>query len=227
MNQQSRREFITRLSAATGALVLAPVLTRCGAPNASTLEAGEIAVSLPTTTPVPLTRPSGWDPIRFNKDRGNAGAIPDTYLDDINGPDGDMNHLGKHLPYIPDIDSSLLPDGYIALMWGDPEKGHARHPNASEDPATGYIGHWYNWIRVRRAVDGDSEEIQSNFTAWPAPSAEDTGIYLALDGGDITADSGKNTIYLVGLPDGAASGDEIRVYAHCLHHGEYVDFLTT
>ena len=176
--------------------------------------------------PVPLTRPEGWDAMTFNRDRGNAGAIPDTYLDDINGPNGDAGHLGKHLPYIPDVDPALVPEGFVALMWGDPEKGHVRHPNAAANPETGYIGHWYNWIRVRRAVDGDSDEIQSTFNAWPSPQADDSGTYLVHGGGDIMADTGKNTIYLVGLPDGAAQGDEIRVYAHCLHHGEYVDFLT-
>ena len=53
----------------------------------------------------------------------------------------------------------------------------------------------------------------------------DTGLFVAADGQDITANSGKNTVYLVKLPSDVAPGDEVRVYAHCLYHGEYVDFL--
>lgn len=212
-----------RLSAATGALVMAPLLSRCGSPGANAREASETATSLPA---LPLARPDDWNAMDFNRERGNAGAIPATYLVDINGPNGDTGHLGKHLPYIPDVDPALVPAGFIALMWGDPDKGHVRHPNASANPATGYIGHWYNWIRVRRAVDGDSDEIQSTFTAWPNPETGDSGSYLVYGDGEITADTGKDTIYLVGLPPGIDQGDEIRVYAHCLHHGEYVEFLT-
>ena len=214
------------LSLATGALVLAPVLTRCGSSSAAATGTVGIATSLPTEYPLPFTRPVGWDAMAFNRGRGNGGAIPETYLADINGPNGDASHLGKHLPYVPDIDPALIPAGFIAVMWGDPSKGHTRHPNAAANPDTGYIGHWYDWIRARRAVDGDSEEVQSSFLSWPRPEGEDSGTYLVYGDGDIAADAGKDTIYLVALPQGAAPGDEIRVHAHCLHHGEYVDFLT-
>ena len=44
-------------------------------------------------------------------------------------------------------------------------------------------------------------------------------------GGDITAESGKNTVYLCKLPDGLQKGDTVRIWAHCLTHGEYVDFI--
>ncbi|MEZ4253768.1 MAG: hypothetical protein R3B99_36640 [Polyangiales bacterium] len=143
----------------------------------------------------------------------------------MNGPDGELKHLGKHLPYVPNLDSGVapVPAGMLALMWGDPSKGYTMHPNASpteENPD----GHWYNWIRIRKAEPG-AEEVESRFSGWPTVSADDNGAYSALEGGDPTAESGKNTVYVVALPPGIASGDVIRVHAHCLTHGEYVDFL--
>jgi hypothetical protein len=32
--------------------------------------------------------------------------------------------------------------------------------------------------------------------------------------------------FVAALPDDVAPGDTIRIYAHCLTHGEYVDFMT-
>lgn len=173
---------------------------------------------------VPVTQPDDWDPITFNRVRGNAGAIPQSYLDDINGPDGEQKHLGKHLPFIPVLDPALVPTGYMAIMWGDPEKGYARHPNApkTEDNPD---GHWYDWIKVRKAVDGKAEELQSVYSDWPGTTESDNGAYAVFGGGEITAESGKNTVYLCKLPDGLQKGDTVRIWAHCLTHGEYVDFI--
>ncbi len=63
-----------------------------------------------------LIQPPGWDPITFNKLRGNQGAIPETYLSDINGPDGPLKHLGKHLPYVPVVPAELVPADKIAVF---------------------------------------------------------------------------------------------------------------
>ena len=130
---------------------------------------------------------------------------------------------GKHLPYVPELDPSLVPEGHVAIMWGDPDEGYTRHPNAPKgDP--GYPrGHWYNWVRVRKAVEGDAEEVESTFASWPADPA---GGFVVHGGGDLAADGGKNTVYLVKLPADVGPGDQVRVYGHCLYHGEYVDFLT-
>lgn len=225
----SRRAFLQHLAASTGAVVLLPQVVACGSnaaseppsePTASTV-GGETVDPLA----IPQTKPADWDPIAFNRARGNAGAIPESYLADVNGPDGELKHLGKHLPYVPNLDSGVAPiaEGMLAIMWGDPSKGHAMHPNAAptgENPD----GHWYDWIRVREA-SAEAAELESRFSGWPAVGAEDNGAYAALEGGDPTADAGKNTVYLVQLPPDVRSGDVIRIHAHCRTHGEYVDFL--
>ena len=216
---RKRREFLKGLAAAAGGVVLLPYVSACSSGEQSetaAAAAGSEGVSAP-----PLVKPSGWDPIAYNRTRGHAGAIPDSYLPDINGEDGVIMHLGKHLPYVVDPDGA--PVGFLPLMWGDPSKGYARHPNAPEGEENNYEGHWYNWIRVRKAVEGDAEELERTFTQWPA---DDPTKYLVLGGGDLTDDSGKNTIYLVAMPDDVESGDTVRIWAHCLTHGEYVDFLT-
>jgi hypothetical protein len=169
--------------------------------------------------------PEAWDAVAWNRVRGNAGAIPDTYLPDINGPDGDAQHLGKHLPWVP-ADIAASTPGMLPILWGDPEKGHARHPNAVRAEANGWEGHWYNWIRVRKAAEGDDvEELESRYSDWPGTAPEDTGAYAVFGDGDITEDGGKNTIYLAALPSDVRSGDLVRIWAHCLTHGEYVDFV--
>lgn len=174
---------------------------------------------------VPLARPEGWDAIAFNRDRGNAGAIPESYLGDINGPDGEVKHLGKHLPYVPDTTGLEIPDGYVAIMWGDPTAGYAQHPNAPKGAESYPDGHWYDWVRIRKAAEGEAEEVETAFEGWPEPGADDSGRFLVAGGGSIEDSGGKNTIYLVELPPGVKSGDAIRVWAHCLYHGEYVDFI--
>ncbi|HJK98607.1 MAG TPA: hypothetical protein RMF84_15390 [Polyangiaceae bacterium LLY-WYZ-14_1] len=156
--------------------------------------------------------------------RGNAGAIPESYLDEINGPDGDTEHLGKHLPYLAGIDAEVVPAGMVALMWGNPENGHARHPNAAPT-ADNPEGHWYDWIRIRKAVEGDAEETESRYRGWPEAENPADGAYAVKGGGEITADGGRNTIYLAQLPADVRPGDTIRIHAHCLTHGEFVDFL--
>lgn len=229
----NRRVFLQRLAQSTGALVLLPLVSRCGGDSTAASEAtggGEVAAAVhppmrPDPMAIPTTKPADWDAIAFNLARGNAGAIPESYHASINGPDGVDKHLGKHLPYLPEVDGSLVPAGFIALMWGDPSLGHTMHPNAprtEENPD----GHWYNWIRVRKAEAGEAEELQSGYSNWPATEAGDEGRYVAFEGSDPAENSGKNTVYLAALPEDVGPGDTIRVHAHCLTHGEWVDFLT-
>ncbi len=232
MTIQDRREFLRRLAVATGGVVVLPMAVSCtndrtDAGSATAVDATEAGVELVDAgmAEVPVTRPEGWDPVGFNTERGNAGAIPDSYLPKINGPDGIPKHLGKHLPYVPSVDPALVPAGYLAIMWGDPDKGYAKHPQAPEGAENYPLGHWYNWIRVRKAVEGEAIEVESEFTAWPGPGEGDTGLFIAADGGDIAVDGGRNTVYLVKLPDDIAAGDTVRIYGHCLYHGEYVDFV--
>jgi hypothetical protein len=226
----TRRELLELLAAATGASVLAPLAVGCGggtsgstASSTTGPSAGDEAASDPLA--VPATRPEGWDAIAFNRARGNAGAIPEDYRDEINGPDGELMHLGKHLPYVPTLAPGVVPAGMIALMWGDPSLGRTRHPNAppSETVPT---GHWYDWIRIRKATDEGAVETTSTYGGWPAVLDTDNGRIVAQEGTDPTTDLGKNTVYLAQLPEGVVSGDVIRIHANCLTHGEYVDFLT-
>lgn len=216
---QDRRSFLQRLALSTGAVILMPAVSRCAAPQTA------VAAPAARNPDEPVrTASEGWDPIAYNRDRGNAGFIPATYQAAINAESGPKEALGKHLPYLPAVEG--LPDGFLAVMWGDPSKGHARHPNAVRSEANNQQGHWYDWIRVRKAVEGETEELQSSYSDWPGTAPSDNGAYAVFGGGDITADSGKNTIYLAALPAGLKSGDRVRIWAHCLTHGEYVDFLT-
>jgi len=232
MKIQDRREFLRQLAIATGGVVVLPMAVSCtgdgkegGQTKAEVANAGVDLVESKMEV-VPLTRPVDWDPVAFNTVRGGEGAIPALYMEQINAPDGVVNHMGKHLPYVPSIDPSLVPEGYLAIMWGDPEKGHAMHPQAPAKTEAYPLGHWYNWIKVRKSVEGEAIEVASAFTSWPGPAEGDTGLFVAADGGDLAADSGKNTVYLVKLPDDVAPGDTVRIYGHCLYHGEYVDFVT-
>jgi hypothetical protein len=218
----SRRAFLQQLAASTGAVVLLPQVVACGSSvepeprPAPTPTGGGETVADPLA--VPRTKPADWDAIAFNRARGNAGAIPESYLADVNGPDGELKHLGKHLPYVPNLDSTVVtvPGGALALMWGDDTRSYPRHPAVA--------GHWYDWVRVRRATDDDAEEIESRFAGWPEVG-EGQQPYLVSDGGDLATDGGKNTVYVVQLPPGVGPGDTVRVIGHCTLHGEYVDFL--
>lgn len=214
MSTPSRREFLQTLSLITGSVVLMPVVSACGAPQAG-------ASSQPSAGPwdPPAAPPAGWDAIAYNRDRGNAGFIPESYRDDINGETGVTDHLGKHLPWVPDTAGIEVPAGFLPIMWGNPDQGYARHPNAVPGEANNFEGHWYNWIRVTRVGSGDT--VQSDYPEWPGDGSD----YAVFGRDDITADSGKNTIYLAALPPGTQSGDTVRIWAHCLTHGEYVDFV--
>jgi hypothetical protein len=245
--QDNRRDFLKKMAAVTGGVVLAPMVVACtggsqggkaaggttpakkdikGAAGEPKADGMGYAGPVKTSVAVPQDKPSDWDAVAFNKKRGNAGAIPKSYLGSINGPDGDKKHLGKHLPFIPTLgEGNAVPAGHVAIMWGDPSKGYAQHPNAEKDISKKYIGHWYNWIRVRKAVAGEAEEAQSTFADWPG-TGEEAKKYVAKGGGDIKADKGKSTVYLVALPKDVKKGDTVRIWAHCLTHGEFVDFIT-
>jgi hypothetical protein len=231
----TRRDFFHRVAGATGTLVLAPYLVGCeptSTPDRAPTAMPILEPVAPTETPaaeppsVPLERPAGWDALAFNKRRGNAGAIPASYLDDINGPDGDARHLGKHLPFLPALDpGSSCPAGMLAIMWGDPSKGYARHPNAAsteENPE----GHWYNWIRLRKATAGDTSGRSRATTGAGPRSNPETMAPTRL------ARATTLRVMAVRTPSTWRSsrptwvpGDLVRVHAHCLTHGEYVDFV--
>lgn len=225
----TRRTFLKNLAVAAGGVVLLPLVTGC--PQKKTEKSGAPA-GTPSGTPggddvtaVPSSKPEGWDPIAYNKARGNAGKIPETYHASINGPDGVKKHLGKHLPYVPEVDAGLVPEGFLAIMWGDPSKGYARHPNAAKSEAN-TEGHWYNWIEVRKASEGEAETQKSEYPTWPATGDVKAAGYLVEGDQAMDAEGGIHTIYLAKLPSDVKKGDEVRIWAHCLTHGEYVDFLT-
>ncbi len=228
MVEQDRREFLKQLASVTGSVVLLPVVTACDGGGKG--KGGKSPASKPAKSggaemiKVSPTKPEGWDPVAWNKKRGLAGAIPESYHASITGKDGDKKHLGKHLPYIPKLEAKLVPAGFIALMWGDPDKGYAMHPNApktKDNPD----GHWYNWIKVRKAVKGEAKELQSTYTNWPEVGEDSTGKYVTPDGKPVTENGGRNTVYLAALPKDVKKGDTIRIWAHCLTHGEYVDYI--
>ena len=71
-----------------------------------------------------------------------------------------------------------------------------------------------------KATEGEAITQRSVYPEWPGGEG-----YAVLGGGDITADAGKNTVYLAALPSDVRPGDLVRIHANCLTHGEYVDFL--
>jgi len=224
MKEHSRRDFLRDLGVGTGFVVLVPTVVSCASRAAAPVAAAG-APPADLAAP-PLTRPDDRDAVAFNWERGNAGAVPESYRDDINGPDGPNGHLGKHLPYVPAGEGVPdTPAGFVALMWGNPDLGHVRHPNSPRGTEGYEEGHWYDWIRVRKAVDGEAAEAESTYSDWPASGEGDSGRYAVLGGGDMSGDGGRNAIYLAALPGDVASGDMVRIHAHCRYHGEYVDFL--
>lgn len=210
----SRRDMLS-LGGALGLAVLWPSSTGCAA-------APGPRAAAPSPLDVPRAKPSDWDPIAFNRARGNAGAIPASYLPKVNGPDGATQHIGKHLPYVAKIEG--VPTGTLPLMWGDPSRGYAKHPNAPKSDKLP-SGHWFEWIRVRPATEGDAEERESRFSSWPKTSDGDNGRLAGQAGSEPSAEDGKKTVYVVELPSGIKAGDWVRVHGHCLTHGEYVDFV--
>ena len=186
-----------------------------GAAKAPATKAGPSAFEVP-----PAKRPDNWDVVDYNVRRGEVGFIPKKYMVDIHNPGGIEGHLGKHLPYVVKPAAARVSDGLLTLGWGDPAKGYAQHPNAPRTDANPE-GHWYNWIRV--SPEGDPRlEVTTTFDDWPKST---TGQLAAMTGDDPADNGGRNSIYLARLPDGLAPGDWVRVWAHCLTHGEYVDFL--
>lgn len=210
-----RRTALKRLSA----IALAPaVLSACSKAGVqSTASASKAA----TNTALPASRPADWDAVKFNLARGAAGAIPASYMVKIKAADGIAKHLGKHLPYVVKADG--VGAGELGLMWGDASKGYAQHPNAGKSEKNP-TGHWYNWVKVRNSRTG--AVMETRFDNWPKCSAAVNGRLLASQGGDVSANGGRYTIYVTKLPAGTKAGDELRIHAHCLTHGEYVDFVT-
>ena len=226
----TRRTFLKHLAVAAGGVVLLPIVTSCTSEPGKS--AGKTAAKTgkpgakDDPTAVPEVKPENWDAIAYNKARGNAGKIPETYHASINGPDGVKKHLGKHLPYVPALEPKLVPEGYLAVMWGDPKLGYTKHPNAPKSDSNAE-GHWYNWIEVRKALAGEAIAEKSEYPTWPATGDLKAAGYLVEgQAGDLAADNGTHTIYLAKLPSDVKKGDTVRIWAHCLTHGEYVDFLT-
>lgn len=208
-----RRELLIRLAAVGGGMVMLPRLT----------VAAPFEAKLNTLMQVPVSLPADWNAVDFNRLRGNAGAVPLNYLEAINAPDSDRKLLGQHLPYLPKLPAGAVPAGSIAVMWGDPAKGRERHPQATGN-GNGK-GHWFNWIRLRKAKEGNFKETESRYGGWPAGKPTDTGSYTVAGDGGITADEGRNTVYLVTLPADVAPGDVLRIWGNCILHGEFVDFV--
>ena len=164
-------------------MVLMPVVTACKKKDEGGSEAAqppkepegtpppqdpEVTKKMPPAKPdePPTAKPDGWDPIAYNKKRGNAGAIPESYHESINGADGDKKHLGKHLPYQPKVEAKMVPEGFVAIMWGDPDKGYAKHPNAKKGPANKGEGHWYaesNMCHCNWGYSLDTKEAIAEF----------------------------------------------------------------
>ncbi|MFO0722534.1 MAG: twin-arginine translocation signal domain-containing protein [Myxococcota bacterium] len=200
-------------------VVSASFLVRC----ASKTAAPEANAKAPDANAPPTDKPADWDPIAFNTARGKAGFIPEKYMADILAPGGTEKHLGKHLPYVAKLDPARIAAGTVPIMYGDTSKGYAAHPNAAKTPEKP-DGHWFNWIKV--AIAGKPEsEVESHFSDWPTLGAGDNGKLAGFSDPDPSKEDGKNTVYLAALPEGAKAGDVLRVWGHCLTHGEYVDFL--
>lgn len=215
MKKMDRRDFFKKTVGFAGLSLVMPVINACG--------------SKPEETKLilPLEKPKNWNPVEFNRLRGNNGAIPESYLSAINGLDGAKKHIGKHLPYIPKFEKNIeIPAGYLPIMWGDPSKGHAQHSNAVPGPDNNYLGHWYNRIEIRKSTSAFAESVTSSFSGWPANNDNTSGLYMASHGGNITDAGGIYTVYLAKIPSDVKHGDTVRILAHCLTHGEYVDFVT-
>lgn len=181
--------------------------------------------SKPETKGIPQEKPKNWNAVEFNINRGiYGGKIPKSYHKEIQGEDGIKKHLGKHLPYVPALKEGRVPKGYLPVMFGDVHKRYAAHPNAPKSKED-KDGHWYTWIKVRKSTPAAASEVTTWFENWPNCSKSATAKYMPYKGDDITEDGGRNTIYLVKLPEDVKSGDIVRVWGYCINHGEYIDFL--
>jgi hypothetical protein len=218
----TRRTFLQQSAVAGLAL---PVLGAAACSSQPAAGGDKAAITGGDPAGVPLERPSAWDVIHFNMARGEAGAIPAAYMAQIKAADGVAKHLGKHLPWLPaDLPADRALAGYLAIMWGDPAKSYAAHPNAPRSEQNPE-GHWYNWIRV--AIAGQpASELETRFDDWPKCTDNVKGRLVGHTDADPAAMDGKNSVYLAQLPTAAKAGDTLRIWAHCLTHGEYVEFVT-
>lgn len=204
----SRRQFLNQIAAATGASVLMPALVACGKPIETTITSQN---SMASGTALPLYRPSSWNPIEFNRQRGLAGAVPTAHQPSLQTATSAVDFIGKHIAYVAPIPKAMVPAGSIALMIGDNFKGYAKHGATA--------AHWYDWISISK--EGSKDSLVSTFASWPTG-----GNYMVLGTGTIDANAGLDTIYIAALPADLKAGDTIRVVAHCNLHGEFVDFIT-
>lgn len=215
MKRMDRRDFFKTTMGFAGLSLIMPIISACETKTNS------------ENVQLPMEKPKKWNPIEFNRLRRNSGAIPQSYLPAINGPDGEKKHLGKHLPYIPKLNPEIvIPAGYIPIMWGDSSKGYTPHPNAVPGPDNNFLGHWYNRIEIRKAISVYAESMTSNYSGWPKNKDQNQGLYISATGGDLSNENGIHTVYLAKLPSDVKKGDTVRILAHCLTHGEYVDFIT-
>lgn len=222
-SKSNRRTFLQQSAVAGLALpTLGSVISGCAS---TATPASAPAVTGGTPAGVPITRPSTWDVVAFNTARGDAGAIPASYMEKIKAADGLPQHLGKHLPYLPSgVPADRVPADYLSIMWGDPKLGYTMHPNAPKSESNPE-GHWYNWVRV--ALEGnEGSQVETRFDDWPKCTDAVKGQLVGFEDPDPSVNGGKNSIYLAQLPAGAKSGDVLRIWAHCLTHGEYLDFVT-
>lgn len=209
-----RRSLLRRLAALGAAPALAAA---CGGARPAPIDPAErAAYALP-----PVTPPAGWDPIAYNLARGRVGYIPPDYLAEVKGPGGFAVIVGEHLGYAVQHEAVKLSEGRLALMFGDPRRGHVRHPNSPRTKSD-LVGHWVDWIRVRAVKGG--EEVETRFDDWPVCSSLVQGRILPRVGNNPADDSGRNSVFVAKLPEGVAVGDQLRIWAHCRSHGEYVDY---
>lgn len=230
LHTSNRRLFLQQSAVAglalptVGSLITGCASSKSGGAAKATAAASKPAVTGGTPAGVPLVKPSDWDVVAFNTARGDAGAIPASYMAKIKAADGLPKHLGKHLPYLPkNVPADRAKDGYVSIMWGDPSLGYTMHPNAPKSEKNPE-GHWYNWIRV--TIEGnEGSEVETKFDDWPKCTDAVKGMIIGLEDADPSVNGGKNSVYLAQVPTAAKSGDTLRIWAHCLTHGEYVDFV--